>query len=240
MTAEGFHSATSNIRVDSLFQATTDNTQIDQCRNVLGFCLSSYGRKPLSDEQLAKIANDAVEVAWSLLYDNVYSYSYGGNETTGTLLNSIKSDIRGGIRIYSDARSPRGYPYAGSIEYGFHPWGKDTYIPPRPFLRPALEFAVNATRSSWENNMEYMTQAMLSNTLNISHFAYNMQRLGASRRTWNQKLTDHVTFESTSAMRDAGARGRAVGAYSYSRNSARYGVQKGAYKGIWDIKSKSR
>lgn len=234
---EGFHSATSQVKVSSLFQATTDMTEVDQCRNVLGFFLSSYGRNPLSHEQLMKIADDAKEVAWSLLYDQVYS-GYASELQTETLLNSIKADARNGVRIYSDARSPRGYPYAGSIEYGFHPWGHDTYIPPRPFLRPALEFAINATRASWENNVKHMVQALKTNQLNLSHFSYDKQRLGASRRTWSQHLTSHVTYDSTAAMRSASMTGISRGNYSYAKSSARYGIQRGAYKGIWDIKSR--
>lgn len=232
---EGFHSATSFVETNALFQLYTDRSEIDDCMNVLGFALETWGDKPLSDKQLKKIADDSAEIARKLLKEQVYEAGYSDNQTY-RLLNSIKAETRrNDVVVYSDARSPKGYPYAGSIEYGFHPYGHDNFIPPRPFLRPALEFATNATRASWEANVKHMAEALRTNNLQLSHFDYAMQDIGASRRTWGQNITSHINSSSMSHFSRKTSEGISRGHYSHENNSLRYGTQKGAYKSIWDI-----
>lgn len=231
---EGFHSATSYVEANPLFRLET-SASWDGYNNVLGFFLSSWGDKPLSDEQLEKIGADAVKVAQNLLDEQVYSH-VGSSERTYKLWGSIKSDSRGGaVNVYSDARSPIGYPYAGSIEYGFHPYGHSTFIPPRPFLRPALEFAVNATRASWETNVEHMVRVLANNDLSLSHFLAYSNDLGASRRNWGRNLQSHIDYNSMARMRGATTVGVNRGRYSHEVNQSRYGTEKGAYHRIWDV-----
>lgn len=230
----GFHSATSFVEANALFQFETDATALDGFTNVLGFYLDSWGDKPLSDEQLLNIADNAANVARELLDEQVYD-RYSTTDRTYTLRSSIRTDTSdGNINVFSDARAPNGYPYAGSIEYGFHPYGHDDFIPPRPFLRPALEYAINATRTSWFTNVEYMVEAMKRNELSLSHFN-GKTAIGASRRNWGRNIAERTGSAQSAMMRNAASAGRSRGNYSHAKNQAEYGTAKGAYRGIWDI-----
>lgn len=232
--SEGFHSATSSVIANPLFQLQNDTTEIDNCKNVLGFYLESWGKRPLSDEQLKEIAEHAKDISKTLLEERVYSMA-ANVDRTYTLMNSIRADTKGGsINVYSDARSPKGYPYAGSIEYGFHPWGRSHFVPPRPFLRPALEFAVNATRAGWKANVERLAYNMKYNRFELSHFGNDV--LGASRRTWGSNVSSHFNMGTANTANRSWMAGNNRGNYSYAHNHVYHGVQKGAYRSVWDIK----
>lgn len=224
----GFHSATSFVEANALFQFETDATALDGFTNVLGFYLESWGDKPLADSQLENIAKNAANIAQELISDQ-------GAVDTGTLQGSIKTDTSdGNINVFSDARAPNGYPYAGSVEYGWHPYGHDDFIPPRPFLRPALEYAINATRAEWRTNVDYMVEALRKNELSLSHFNYRTD-VGASRRNWGKNIAARTDATQIGRMRIAAAAGRSRGNYSHARNQERYGTAKGAYRSIWDV-----
>ena len=229
-----FHSATSDVISNGLFQLETDRSRLDGFTNVLGFYLDSWGDKPLSDEQLLNIAKNAASIARRLVNEQVYS-TYSAIPRTYTLRDSIKADTsEGSINVYSDARAPNGYPYAGSIEYGFHPWGHSDFIQPRPFLRPALEYAINATRAGWRANVDMMVEALRTNNLALSHFNYKTD-VGASRRNWGQNIAARTSSTSIGRMRAATQAGRSRGNYAHEVNRERYGTEKGAYRSIWDV-----
>lgn len=224
----GFHSATSFVEANALFQFETDATALDGFTNVLGFYLESWGDKPLTDSQLENIAKNAANIAQELISDQ-------GAVDTGTLQESIKTDTSdGNINVFSDARAPNGYPYAGSVEYGWHPYGHDDFIPPRPFLRPALEYAINATRAEWRTNVDYMVEALRKNELSLSHFNYRTD-VGASRRNWGKNIAARTDSTQIGRMRIAAAAGRSRGNYSHARNQERYGTEKQAYRSIWNV-----
>ena len=97
----GFHSATSFVEANALFQFETDATALDGFTNVLGFYLDSWGDKPLSDEQLLNIADNAANVARELLDEQVYD-RYSTTDRTYTLRSSIRTDISdGNINVFS-------------------------------------------------------------------------------------------------------------------------------------------
>ena len=199
--------------------------------NVLGFFLESWGDRPLNDEQLLSIAKNAADIARELIVDQ-------GSVDTGTLRDSIKTDTSdGNINVFSDARAPNGYPYAGSVEYGWHPYGHDDFIPPRPFLRPALEYAINATRAEWRANVDHMVEALKRNELSLSHFNYRTD-VGASRRNWGMNIASRTNSTQLGRMRIATSAGRSRGNYSHEKNQERYGTEKGAYHSIWNVKTR--
>ena len=221
MSQGKFHSATSFVEANALFQFDFEN--------VLGFYLESWGDKPLSDSQLENIAKNAAEIARELVYDQ-------DAVDTGTLKESIRTDTSdGNINVFSDARAPNGYPYAGSVEYGWHPYGHYNFIPPRPFLRPALEYAINATRAEWSANVEYMVDALANNKLALSHFNHKTD-VGASRRNWGKNIAERTSSKNTGRMKTAISSGRSRGKYAHSKNQERYGTEKQAYRSIWDVK----
>lgn len=237
---DGFHSATSQIQAKPVFQLETDYTQVDNFRNVLGFALKTLGEHPISHKQLENIADNAVILAKQLLEDNVYSTSISELPHTRTLINSVQSRTVGNkVHIFSDARGRNGYPYAGSIEYGFHPWGRNHFVPPRPFLRPAIEFAANATRSEFYNNLSTMIYSMETNTFALSHFGNTSNQLGVSRRIWGLNVGQRGMGHAY-VMNDAARDGRIMGKYSYSHQYNRYGVRKASYGEKWRISGRKR
>lgn len=66
----------------------------------------------------------------------------------GNLINSITKEYGGPGKIILRApvRDKRGKFYAGHQEYGFHPRGGKTFIPARPFMRPALSTVAAKSR----------------------------------------------------------------------------------------------
>ena len=109
---------------------------------------------PVSTTTLERIAEFATQYAKDLVIEQ------GAVSTIPKyhLKDSIKWRTSGNqIQIYSDIRDDiTQYPYAGSVEYGFHPWGRSKFIPPRPFLRPALQLALDLTKSNFETATMYM------------------------------------------------------------------------------------
>ena len=243
MANYNLQSSTSGVSAKPVFQMETDYGDFQQFENVLGFMISTIGKNPLktldNDNQLEYIAKNAVSMAQELLEESVYSNIMGDH--TWDLYHSIKyrKDSNSQIILYSDARDRKTkYPYAGSIEYGFHPWGHNTYVPPRPFLRPALQFAATATRASLEAAIQQMFLNYRDNNFGLSHFGNSANIIGASRRYWgvnasgrftNLKLEDRINFYRAQTS------GRNSGKYSEWRNSMRYGTERRQYSNVWKI-----
>lgn len=248
MSGYNFQSATAGVNAKPVFQLTTDNTEIDSFTNVLGFALESVGRKPLENYQLEEIARNAVTVAQQLLDSQVYT-SIDNMEKRYRRTENLRRSIHhrnanNQIVIYSDARAPNGYPYAGSIEYGFHPWGHSHYVPPRPFLRPALEFAANATRASLEENIKQLLLNYRENTFSFSHFSPS-KIIGASHRFWGTnvgKRFSSLDREHGWNIEKAYQQGRGnkdyngtYNKYSGYKNYQRYGTERRQYGTVWKI-----
>ena len=139
-----------NILIQPMFRLEEVNRTI----NVLGYMLEAYESHPVSTTTLERIAEFATQYAKDLVIEQ------GAVSTIPKyhLKDSIKWRTSGNqIQIYSDIRDDiTQYPYAGSVEYGFHPWGRSKFIPPRPFLRPALQLALDLTKSNFETATMYM------------------------------------------------------------------------------------
>lgn len=162
-----FKKATGKFEAKPVFYLETDYTQVDDFIDVIGFALEELSDKPVRDGQLLEIANYAVSTARQLV--DMY---LSERKTTNTLRNSINAkESNNQITIYADARDAKtGYPYGLSFEYGFHPYGGPTYVPARPFLRPALEFAADATRMTFQDNVEQLITNLEKNMWASTHF----------------------------------------------------------------------
>lgn len=81
-------------------------------------------------------------------------------------------DYKGGVRLElgSFAVNQRGQFYGGHIEYGYHPYGGPTFVPARPYMRPAMEIVANSSSvdlaaAIGEAFNEYITGNTLTNTI---------------------------------------------------------------------------
>lgn len=168
-------SATAKFEAKPVFQLETDYTEVDNFIDVMGFALKELSDSPVRQGQLVEIANYAVSIARQLVEMHL-----GGKKTTNTLHDSINAkESNNQIVLYADARDAiTGYPYGLSFEYGFHPYGRSTYVPARPFLRPALEFAANATRTTFENNVEQLILNFENNKWKSTHFPVDIEKGG--------------------------------------------------------------
>lgn len=233
--------STTSITAAPVFHLETDYTEIDQFTDILGFAIAELQDNPLREGQLQEIANYAVSTAKQLvqMYEAVQ---------TKTLLNSIGSKSSNNqIVIYADARAPTtGYPYAASIEYGFHPYGKSTYVPARPFLRPALEFAANATRASFKNNVQQLLENFEGNKWALTHFTSKEQKLGVTRSFWGARggakntksLVHTLNAKHGPNIKSSYERGTKSGPlgnrkYDASYQNPRYGTGRGRSAQTW-------
>lgn len=237
----GLQPSTTSITAEPVFHLKTDYTEVDQFTDILGFAIAELQDNPLRQGQLQEIANYAVSAAKQLvqMHEAVQ---------TRTLLNSIGSKSSNNqIVIYADARAPTtGYPYAASIEYGFHPYGKSTYVPARPFLRPALEFAANATRTSFENNVQELIKGFHTNKWELTHFTPGKQTLGVTRSFWGARggakntssLVHTLNAKQGNALKSSYERGKKYGPlgnrrYDASYQNRRQGTSKGRSAQTW-------
>ena len=138
--------------------------EVNRTINVLGYMLESYQSEPVPLKTLKRIAEYATQYARDLVVEQGAVSTIPKNH----LKDSIKYRVAGNqVQIYSDIRDDfTQYPYAGSVEYGFHPWGHSKFIPPRPFLRPAMQLALDLT----EGNFEYATAQMLYTGIETGRF----------------------------------------------------------------------
>lgn len=227
--------STTSITAEPVFHLETDYTEIDQFTDILGFAIAELQDNPLRQGQLQEIANYAVSTAKQLVQMH-------GATQTKTLLNSIGAKPRNNqIVIYADARDPiTGYPYGASVEYGFHPYGKSAYVPARPFLRPALEFAANATRASFENNVKELITSFHDNKWALTHFTPGRQTLGVTRSFWGARggakntssLVHTLNAKHGNALKSSYERGKKSGPLGNRKYDARYqNLRQGTSKG---------
>lgn len=150
--------------------------EVNRTVNVLGYMLESYRTEPVPLKTLQRVAEYATQYARDLVVEQGAVSTIPKNH----LKDSIKHrTVNNQIQIYSDIRDEiTQYPYAGSVEYGFHPWGRSTFIPPRPFLRPAMQLALSLT----EGNFEYATARMIYAGINAGNFTgLDVFKTGSSR-----------------------------------------------------------
>lgn len=77
------------------------------------------------------------------------SFTGTSKEHTKNLLNSFHQETsQTSVNVYNDAQNASGQLYAGHVEFGSHPFGQSKYMPPRPYLRPALRTAAVLSRGA--------------------------------------------------------------------------------------------
>lgn len=147
------YSTLDTLTAEGMFNITVDVGDVSRIQNVLGIAIEKLSESPVTKEQLEYIGATSVDYAKQLM-------TIQGAIQTKTAYNSVKWRMPSNNRleIYDDATSWNNYPYPASIEYGFHPFGGSKYIPPRPFLRPAIKYAQLLTKYSIQDTVQQMFQ----------------------------------------------------------------------------------
>jgi len=202
------------------FQTNIDN--ITSVTEAFGVALELLENDAKSQERLRIIAENTVQYAKQLLIE----YPVWD---TGALYRSVKSQVYGNeIRVYADATNRFGAPYGTFIEYGYHPFGEKRYIPPRPFIRPALEFARQNTRMNLEDTTrELLQQAARGNFADL-HWTnkrnFNIFSIG------NRARANQFGQPTQKALSNVATRGRGnLRSISNAEKS-----RGGSKKGSWD------
>lgn len=155
-----------DVEIEGLFQVQIQDNGFNGMVNALGLALKDLYDEPLPKELLDAIGHNTKTFAQGLVPIR-----------SKKLHDSINYHINGGksVEVYATADN-MGYPYGASIEYGFHPKGGSIFVEPRPFLRPALEYATELTKMSMT---EYAKEKILiySNHQN-AHYGHDIHRMG--------------------------------------------------------------
>lgn len=145
-----YYRSTGNMTMRGMFAAHIDTEKLYKTQEAFAFVLEEMKAGEIDVGKLHIVGDNAVKYAKQLLDSQIYGYS------TGALKNSIgysvvkNEDGRQSLEIYASAVNKQGIPYGTFVEYGSHPRGGATYVQPRPFLRPAIEFA----RANTANNIQ--------------------------------------------------------------------------------------
>ena len=118
------YSTIDTLNAKGMFEIAVKVNDVYRIQNVLGIALEKLSNSPVTKEQLEYIGATSVEYAKELLVEQ-------GAVDTHKAYRGIKyrmpSERR--LEIFDDATAVRtGYTYPASIEYGYHPYGKDKYI----------------------------------------------------------------------------------------------------------------
>lgn len=145
-----YYRSTGNMTMGGMFAAHIDADRLFKTQEAFAFVLEEMKAGEIDVGKLDIVGDNAVKYARQLLDSQIYGYS------TGALKNSIGYSVvknesgKQSLEIYASAVNKQGIPYGTFVEYGSHPRGGATYVQPRPFLRPAIEFA----RANTVNNIQ--------------------------------------------------------------------------------------
>lgn len=213
--------------------------------NVLGYMIESMRDEPIKLSVLQRIAEYAAQYAKDLVEEQ----GAVSDIPKQHLKDSIKWRTQNNqIQIYSDIRDPQTqYPYAGSVEYGFHPWGEDKFIPPRPFLRPALDVAQQLTASNFQGAVYSAIDNAKTGRDHLEIFktdkryALYPDMLVGSRGTRQASMQKMINSRNKGNMSDL--RKQAISEHARAINAHRGNFEarnKGAYTSVWKIYGKGR
>ena len=191
-----YYKDTNAIKATGFLSFSANINGITEVTEAFGVALELLQDDVKSRERLEAIAKNTVEYAKQLIQEYPAWLS-------GDLYRSVKSQVYGQeIRVYADATNQNGVPYGTFVEYGYHPFGGKKYIRPRPFIRPALEFATMNTRMNLEDTVEQVLLMAArgqrdlhwTNKRNFDIFAMgNRARAGQTGTPTRQALSNVLT-----------------------------------------------
>lgn len=122
------------LNTSGIFQANIGTEEAKEFVNAMGALLSNNGF--LSREQMDAVGHNTKAFAQAL-----------APKMSGRLIESIDYKVTSDNSLEVFATADRlGYPYGASVEYGYHVRGGNTFVEPRPFMRPALQYATELTK----------------------------------------------------------------------------------------------
>lgn len=183
-----------------LMREEVDLTEVNQVTEayklVLDSILQLYSSEAPDIGRLNIVGANAVEYAQHLIIQQKAV-------ETGQLHSSVGYSVFQGehgpsLEIFASAVNPWGRPYGQYIEYGYHPYGRSKMIPPRPFLRPALDFALTNTRKNIEDSLVDIFS-------NIKNGKYEYNLLNKTVTLGNRALAANAQTRGTTGNKPFGA-----------------------------------
>lgn len=186
------------LETNGLFQVNVGTEEAKEFVNAMGVILKNNGF--LSYEEMDAIGHNTKEFAQAL-----------APKATGALIESINYKVTKNNSLEVFATAERlGYPYGASIEYGYHVRGGNTFVEPRPFMRPALQYATELTRHT-------LQEAVIDQIRNW-HFGKGVYR---AHNLEVGKRTVHGNPYRFSGKRETLQRGSKYLRSEYTRNQTR-------------------
>lgn len=227
-----YYKDTNAIKATGFLSFSTNIGNITEVTEAFGVALELLQEDVKSKERLEAIAKNTVAYAQQLIKEYPAWLS-------GDLYRSVKYQVYGQeIRVYADATNQNGVPYGTFVEYGYHPFGGKKYIRPRPFIRPALEFATMNTRMNLEDTTEQvllmaargnLRDLHWTNKRNFDIFAMGNRARAGQTGTPTQKALSNVMTRGRGDFRSISAGQKSLGGSkkgSWDKHTAvRYGTQ---------------
>lgn len=198
-----YYNSVGRVDMGGLFSAHIDRTDLTKTQAAFGFFLEEIQAGKIDFGKLNIVGDNAVKYAQQLLESQIKDSS------TGNLKNSIGYNVvtdsqsgKQSLEIYATAVNQSGIPYGTFVEYGSHPGGGPTYVQPRPFLRPAIEFARANTTNNIQETLKHIFENITKGDYKYAemHFSGNKE----TRIIGNRALATKSSVRNTSNNKDYG------------------------------------
>lgn len=231
-----YYNSVGRVDMGGIFTAHIDASNLTKTQAAFGFVLEELKAGKIDVGKLNIVGDNAVKYAQQLLDSQVRDSS------TGYLKNSIAYNVirdntsgKQSLEIYATAVNQSGIPYGTFVEYGSHPGGGPTYIQPRPFLRPAIEFARANTTNNIQETLKHIFKEITQEDYKYTsmHFSDNKE----TRIIGNRALATKSSVRNTSNNKAYGRPTR-TGLNKLGRNlQTHYGERSNGrtYNGVSDF-----
>lgn len=191
-----YYRSTGEMIMGGMFAAHLDMDRLYKTQEAFAFVLEEMKAGEIDVGRLHTVGDNAVKYAKQLLDSQIYGYS------TGALKNSIGYSVvkndngKQSLEIFASAVNKQGIPYGTFFEYGSHPRGGATYVQPRPFLRPAIEFARANTTNNIQETLKHIFEDIARGDYRYANMHFSDKK--ETRIMGNRALATKSSVRNTS------------------------------------------
>lgn len=200
-----YYNVTDTVTMSGLFQAHIDASDLTKMQTAFGFALESLKKGEIDTARLEIVGDNAVKYAQQLLEAQLKDPSRKRlSESISSKVVKVGNTQR--LEIYATAVNQSGVPYGTFVEYGSHPGGGETYVYPKPFLRPALEFARANTINNIEDTLANIFKEITRGDYSYAnmHFSTLTKEQKVSRFMGNRALATNALSRNTANGKNYG------------------------------------
>lgn len=201
-----YYRPTDKLTMSGIFQAHVDTEELNKVQAAFGFALESLQKGDTNVARLDIVGDNAVKYAKQLLESQLKNPNR--HQLKDSISYSVTKTSGGGQRleIFATAVNQQGVPYGTFVEYGSHPGGGPTYVQPKPFIRPALEFARANTLNNIQETLRTIFEEIAHGDYNYAnmHFSNLTKEKTATRLLGNRALATNSATRRTSDNKSYG------------------------------------